>query len=562
MPKSETSLSELLYEIRRIEQNREILSEKKIRAIYRTLMKDLNAFLADGYVKYSDEDGRFYLSYLDAQNKRAKFLEEIVEHVDSISPDLRKEMLSLIDDTYQKSYEGMVEAFKKANTPEKFKSVTEAINVNPDMLKQGIENNISKLTLPTVMEKNRQEIIYQIQQTLNIGLMNGDRYETLAKKISERVDVSYNKAINIARTETHRVQESGLLDSAKDIAGTLDGSGLVYTATWRTMKDSRVRPNQRRRLKKGWKTYSYGKADHTKMEGVTIKIGDRFKLEPNVYAECPGMSGVARHDCRCRCYLDYDLMTEEEFNAFENKQVNNFDRQTTEKPVEEHSESDIIKSERHKELSTAEELKNASKSDIIKKNEWDNGLKPRGQLPHIEKENIYSFVANELGISEEKSIDYVDSVTSFTDMLFTEIRRYQRGETVSTDVRKISESIEEYIKAAPRWNGGTTYRGCLVSDAELSLYKPGYIINSMGGTSSWSNIKEIAIGFAKSKPMYERPNPVLFHCDTQSKGTGIKHLSIFEEESEVLCSKESKYIVQRVEVDDENITHVYLKESE
>lgn len=342
MPRSETSLSELLYEIRRIEQHREILSEKKIRAIYRTLMKDLNAFLADGYVKYSDEDGRFFLSDLDTQNKRAKFLEEIVEHVDSISPALRKEMLSLIDDTYQKSYEGMVGALKKADTLEKFKSVTEAINVNPDILKQGIDNNISKLTLPTVMEKHRQEIIYQIQQTLNIGLMNGDRYETLAKKISERVNVSYNKAINIARTETHRVQESGLLDSAKDIASTLDGSGLIYTATWRTMKDSRVRPNQRRHLKSGWKTYNYGKADHTKMEGVTIRIGDRFKLEPNVYAECPGMSGVARHDCRCRCYLDYDLMTEEEFNALENKQINNFDSQTVEISVDKDNESGII----------------------------------------------------------------------------------------------------------------------------------------------------------------------------------------------------------------------------
>ena len=211
MPKSETSLKELLYDIRRIEQHREKLSENKIRAIYRTLMKDLNAFLADEYIKYSDKGGRFYFSYLDAQNKRAKFLEEIVEHIDNISPSLKKEMLSLIDDTYQKSYDGMINAFKNADMPEKFKAASEAIDVNPDVIKQAVNNNISKLTLPTVMEKHRQEIIYQIQQTLNIGLMNGDRYETLAKKISERVDVSYNKAINIARTETHRVQESGLI---------------------------------------------------------------------------------------------------------------------------------------------------------------------------------------------------------------------------------------------------------------------------------------------------------------------------------------------------------------
>lgn len=346
MPKSETSLKELLYDIRRIEQHREKLSENKIRAIYRTLMKDLNAFLADEYIKYSDKDGRFYFSYLDAQNKRAKFLEEIVEHIDNISPSLKKEMLSLIDDTYQKSYDGMINAFKNADMPEKFKTASEAIDVNPDVIKQAVNNNISKLTLPTVMEKHRQEIIYQIQQTLNIGLMNGDRYETLAKKISERVDVSYNKAINIVRTETHRVQESGLIDCAKDIANALDGSGMIYTATWRTMMDSRVRPNQRRHTKSGWRTYKSGKADHTKMEGVTIKVGDKFKLEPNVYADCPGMSGVARHDCRCRCYLDYDLMTEEEFNSLENKQVNNLNSKTTVKFIDKNSKSDIINMKR------------------------------------------------------------------------------------------------------------------------------------------------------------------------------------------------------------------------
>ena len=59
-----------------------------------------------------------------------------------------------------------------------------------------------------------------------------------------------------------------------------------------------------------------------KMEGVTVKATDTFKLEPNVYASCPGMSGTARNDCRCRCYLEYDLMTKKEWEKLENKQKN------------------------------------------------------------------------------------------------------------------------------------------------------------------------------------------------------------------------------------------------
>ena len=58
-----------------------------------------------------------------------------------------------------------------------------------------------------------------------------------------------------------------------------------------------------------------------KMEGVTIKVGEKFQLEPNVFAECPSMSGTARNDCRCRCYLSYKLMTVEEFAKATNQSV-------------------------------------------------------------------------------------------------------------------------------------------------------------------------------------------------------------------------------------------------
>ena len=53
-------------------------------------------------------------------------------------------------------------------------------------MRQAIKNNISKLTLPPLPERNRQDVIYQIRQVLGIGLMNGDRYDTMAKKIAAR----------------------------------------------------------------------------------------------------------------------------------------------------------------------------------------------------------------------------------------------------------------------------------------------------------------------------------------------------------------------------------------
>ena len=307
------SLEELLYDIRRIEQHRAELTEKRIKSIYRQLEKDLSSFIGEEYVKYADKEGRLYLSYLDSKNKRAKFLEEIVSNVDGISPQVRQEMLDLVDKTYEKAYKGIAKAIKNADDTKELLAGTKTL-VRPEVLKRAVKNNIEKLTLPAVMDKHRAEIVADIQQTLNVGLMNGDRYETMTKRIQERLGVSYSKASNIVRTESHRNIESGMLDGAKETSNALEDSDLIYAATWRTMKDERVRPQQRRKTKSGWKTViRMNGANHQKMEGVTIKVGEKFQLEPTVQAECPGMSGTARNDCRCRCFLKYSLMTVEEF---------------------------------------------------------------------------------------------------------------------------------------------------------------------------------------------------------------------------------------------------------
>lgn len=308
------SLNDLLYDIKRIAKHRETLSEDKITAIYQTLTKDLQSFLADEYIKYADEEGRLFVSYLDAQNHKARFLQEIAKNVDSITPQLKEEILTYAEETFTKSYSGMVEALKKADEAGRLAEVSADLGVNPEVLKQAVNNNISKLTLPTVMEKHRAEIIYQIQQELTIGLMRGDRYETMTKRVKERINVSEGKAKNIVRTETHRNVESGFMESAENISSSMDGSEYIYAATWRTMQDERVRPQVMRKTKSGWKkSYSKNGANHVKMDGKTVKVGEMFDLGGGAKAKAPSQSGEARHDCNCRCFVDYDIMTVKEF---------------------------------------------------------------------------------------------------------------------------------------------------------------------------------------------------------------------------------------------------------
>ncbi len=323
MPQAKQGLNELLHEIRRIEQSREILTEKKIRKIYKQLLKELNHFLADEYLKYSQE-GKLTVAMLQKKSRYAKFLEEIEANVNNLTPEIAELIRKTVEDTYTACYKGMSEAVLNAENTKSALKYLKDLSVRPEVMKRAIENPVSGLTLPDILERNRREVIYDIKQQINISLMNGDRYETTAKKITERLDMSYAKAVNIVRTETHRVTESGFMDSAKNINQALDDTEFVYAAVWRTMKDERVRPQRRYHTRSGWKTSkSKNGANHQKMEGTIIQAGGRFELEPGVYAECPGMSGTARNDCRCRCFLEYELMSAEEFERLTGKTVDN-----------------------------------------------------------------------------------------------------------------------------------------------------------------------------------------------------------------------------------------------
>ncbi|MCQ2743508.1 MAG: hypothetical protein MJ230_01750 [bacterium] len=310
------TLNELLYEVRRVAKSRQVLDEKKIRKIYKALEKKLNGFLGDTWVKYADNDGRLTMQQLKNAGQYAKFLEEIANNVDELTSSEKTAIMTIVEDTYNKAYSGMVKAVQKADVRGDLKDVVKDINVTPDVIKRAFDNNISKLTLPTILQSHRNTIIYEIQQAVNLGLMNGDRYETVAKRVNERVGVGYSKAVRIVRTETHRNIESGFNDCAREIQNGLDGSGFIYTATWRTMKDERVRPQVRYyTAKRGWVTKTPYKAvaNHIKMEGQIIQVGGLFDLG-NAKAPCPGMSGTANNDCNCRCFVEYEMMTEQEFN--------------------------------------------------------------------------------------------------------------------------------------------------------------------------------------------------------------------------------------------------------
>ena len=199
-------LDRLLVQIRRIEEHREKGAEAEIRKTYQALLQDLRHYLADEYTRYAEDDQLTY-EILQRHGAYARFLEEVEQKINDISPEIRRSIRSTVEQTYEYTYNGMVESVKKVVMNPAIAAGLKACT--PDVIRRAVENPVSKLTLNDRLEKHRKEIVYDIKQNITVGLMNGDRYTTMANRIKQSVDGDYKKAIRIARTETHRVREAG-----------------------------------------------------------------------------------------------------------------------------------------------------------------------------------------------------------------------------------------------------------------------------------------------------------------------------------------------------------------
>lgn len=195
------------------------------------------------------------------------------------------------------------------------------------------------------------------------------------------------------------------------------------------------------------------------------------------------------------------------------------------------------------------------------KDDWDNG-KPL-QTAHPSQEYDHDIAADtdeaveqiekDTGESYMRSADYYEAVYAYTFMYDSDIRYYQkhgkmRSKTMFSEdeIKPKATDVEEFIKKAPHWGGGDTYRGMNVPNSVVENIKVGkeFDINN-GGSASWSTNSNKARNFSNGDE-----TPVIFRCPTQSKGTSIKPYSEFKTEDEVLVSKEARYVVKKKQFKD------------
>lgn len=178
-----------------------------------------------------------------------------------------------------------------------------------------------------------------------------------------------------------------------------------------------------------------------------------------------------------------------------------------------------------------------------------------GNYKTMTDKEVKAQVMKDIGCDSAMAERYADAVHSFSYQWDYEIRHLQTGEKFKSyhghtmaEIRQKAKDLEDYIDKAPKWDGGTTYRGMSLSDKELKSLmadlKDGK--GDMLGTSSWStkefvgqHFSEMHIGETSAKFKDDKVHCVILVAKKQGKATSIQHLSRYgATEAEVLSSKD------------------------
>lgn len=247
--------------------------DREIAKLNADVIKEVRKLLSWYYEKY-EVGGK--LTYEEmAKYKRLKRLErDLMDVLRHSYGGLDKMMHRVLRDVYQEGY--YMTAWGIENEIGKDLRYTTL----SDEIIASVNNPISGLTLSDRLEKNRTAILWSIRENVTQGLVQGETYGTMAKRLVKVLDGDKAKAMRIVRTEAHRISEEGKFHSAQYA----EENGIIIKKEWLCSMDERAR------------------STHKDLDGKKIPLEDEFKT-PNGTALYPGGFGVAREDINCRCTL-------------------------------------------------------------------------------------------------------------------------------------------------------------------------------------------------------------------------------------------------------------------
>lgn len=255
-----------------------------------------------------DEEKKVIRQLKQVYSRAAKDCEEKIAALNA-----RTDMQNLQSIIYQKQYQqalkSQIDGILTTLQTNEFSSISEYLTASYtngfvgamyDLTAQGIpvispikQQNVvkaiqtdSKIST-TLYKKLGEDVTYlkkSIRAELSRGTANGSTWTEIASHIANGMNsplkTAMNRAILIARTEGHRIQQESQLDALHDA----QDNGADVVKQWDATLDSRTRP------------------DHRAADGQIRELDDKFRVGGESMT-APGVGGSARNVCNCRCCL-------------------------------------------------------------------------------------------------------------------------------------------------------------------------------------------------------------------------------------------------------------------
>ena len=102
----------------------------------------------------------------------------VVDNLGGIAEPVDKQIRQTIEDTYTACYDGMVNAVKQSTARNvSLQSALSGLSATtPEAIKNVVENPMDKLTLSTVLNRRRTQIVTSAKKTLAVGLASGESH--------------------------------------------------------------------------------------------------------------------------------------------------------------------------------------------------------------------------------------------------------------------------------------------------------------------------------------------------------------------------------------------------
>lgn len=232
--------------------------------------------------KIMELSSRTDLENLQSIIYQKQYQEALKKQLEGILDNLQSEEFTSIADYLQKSYHdgyvGVMYDLTKQGIPL-------IIPINQEQVVKALQTD-SKLSkgLYARLGEDVNYLKRSIRAELSRGIANGSTWNEIAGKIAKGMNSpfnkSYNRAILIARTEGHRIQQRSTLDgqfAAKE-------KGADVLKQWDSTLDRRTRPH------------------HRQLDGQIRELEEDFEVD-GLKAQAPGHFGKPKEDCNCRCCL-------------------------------------------------------------------------------------------------------------------------------------------------------------------------------------------------------------------------------------------------------------------